>query len=190
MEWFFDILDKIIQNRVLASLFGNFQWVDWVTIAFVIIGLIYGIKQGFFRCLAVTFETCLVLWIVFALEKKFTAILVTNMTFMKETAIRPAAYLFLILLVSAGAMLLDGRIKNLFHTKLTGSIKYTGGAIFGVVLLLLMLSLISKFMMLLPIAALHKPYQKGGSKTGEIVLSVAPTVYKFINAPLAAQSKK
>ncbi len=190
MEWFFNILDKIIQNQVIHAIFHNLSWVDWVTAAFLLIGFIYGLKQGFFRCLAVSFETCLVIFIVFSLEKKFAIVIANSLSYLKESQTRPFSYLLLLILVSLGTMFIDGKIKSTFHTKLAGAIKYTGGAIFGVILLLLFWSLGSKFLMLLPVERLHRPFSGGGSKTGEFVLSAAPSVYKFMKNPFGGGEKK
>lgn len=189
MEWFFNIIDAIVRNQVIASLFRGFSWVDWVTILFVLIGLIYGLKQGFFRVVAVALESCFVLWIVFALERKFAAVLTANLAFLKEASVRPFAYLLLLIVVSIGAIVIDEKLRGTFHTKLASPLKYTGGAIMGILLLLLYWSLISKFLMLLPVSRLHKPYSEGGSKSGYYVLAMAPKVYKFINAPFEKKTK-
>jgi hypothetical protein len=189
MDWFFGIFDRIIQNRILYAILHGFSWVDWITIAFVCIGLVYGLKQGMFRAMAVCFETCVVLWIVFALEKKFAAVISANLAFLKESTVRPFAYLLLLIVVSIGAIVIDEKLRNTFHTKIAGPVKYTGGAIFGVILLLLFWSLVSKFLVLLPITALHTPYGKGGSRTGQFVVSMAPKVYKFINSPFEKKAR-
>ena len=190
MEWFFDILDKIIQNRIWTIVFSHLQWVDWLTVIFLIIGIIYGVKQGFFRCVAVILETLIVLWVAFTFEKKFAGILGANLTFIKEGSTRPFAYFFLLVFSGIPVMLMDGKLKSTFHTKLAGPIRNIGGIIFGAVFMMLLLSMVSKLFMLIPSTKLHKVYAEGGSKTGPVVLRIAPTVYQFMNHPFGGGDKK
>lgn len=190
MDWFFDFLDRIIQNRIWAVLFGHFGWVDWATVIFILAGLIYGLKRGFFRAWVVTLETCVVLWIVFTFEKKFAGLLNANLSFLKEGQARPTAYLALMFLSALAIMVLDDRLKNLFHTKLAGPVKYTGGVIFGVVFFILIWSMLSRLLILTPVQRLHKPYVEGGSKTGPAVAAIAPKVYHFMAAPFSSKDKK
>lgn len=190
MDWLFSWIDKIIQAHIWHALFGGFSWADWLTVVFVIIGLAYGLKQGFFRCFAVTLETCLVIWLVFTWEKKFGTIIAQNLSFLKESQARPLAYILLLSVSGVLMMLIDGKLKNLFHTKLAGPLRVIGGAVMGVTMLLLFLSLITHAFFLLPVQALRRPYNEGGSKTGQFVEKAAPTVYRLMTHPFAKAEKK
>lgn len=183
MDWFWSIFDKIIQNQIWNFIFGHFHFVDWVTLTFVLIGLYYGLKQGFFRCVAVTLETIALLWVVMTFYKKIGAILLENLPFVGEGNSRPVAYLILLALSGILMVLLDGKLKSIFHTKLAGPLRPLGGAIFGVFFLLLIWSLFSQIFVIWPSAKMHKPYTDGGSRTGYQVAKLAPTIYLGISNP-------
>ncbi len=183
MDWFFSLIDKIIEARIWHVLFSHFHVVDWFTAALLIIGVIYGLKQGFLRMVFLTLETVLVVWLVFSFEKKFSGLLQTNLSFIKAATARPVSFMALGITFWMLVMYLDGRAKTLFHTKLTGPIKYVGGFIMGGVFMLLIWSMIAQVLMLLPFQKIHRPFNEGGSRTGAQVYSIAPTVYKAISKP-------
>ena len=80
-------------------------------------------------------------------------------------------------------ILLDGKLKQLFHTKLAGPIRLAGGAVTGVFFLLLILSLLTYVLILWPSVAFHKPYADGGSKTGPFIGKLAPQIYQSMEHP-------
>ena len=183
MDWFWNIFDSIIQNRIWHFLFGNFHLVDWITAVFAGIGLFYGLKQGFFRCVAVTLETIALLWFIMVFYKKTAGIILQNLSFIGDANSRPVAYAVLLFFGGALTVLLDGKLKTIFHTKLAGPVRSAGGAVFGVFFLLLLLSLGSYLIVLSPFAKLHQPYADGGSRTGPFISHLAPSFFKGIAHP-------
>lgn len=183
MDWFWSIFDKIIQNQIWNYIFGHFHFVDWITAAFVLIGLYYGLKQGFFRCVAVTIETIGLLWIVFSFYQKLGGILLQNLPFIGEVNSRPVAYIFLLALGGFLTVLLDGKLKTLFHTKLAGPLRPLGGVIFGVFFLILLWSLAAQICVIWTSLKLNKPFSDGASRTGYQVVKLAPTIYKGMSSP-------
>ncbi len=177
MDWFWNLFDAIIQNHIWNVLFGHFRLVDWVTSIFAIIGLVYGLKQGFFRCLAVILETIPLLWFVMAFYKKIGSIVLQNLPFVGETRARPVAYIVLLLLGGILTILIDGRLKTIFHTKLAGPVRAAGGAVCGVFFLLLVWSLIAHIFVIWPSGKMHAPFTDGGSITGGHVARLAPSIY-------------
>lgn len=189
MDWFWNIFDSIVQNHIWNVLFGHFHLVDWITSVFALIGLFYGLKQGFFRCLAVTLETTPLLWFVMSFYKKIGGIIGQNLTFIGEGYARPIAYIALLLVGGILMILLDGRLKTIFHTKLANPIRAIGGAVSGVIFLLLIWSLVATIFVIWPLAKLHKPFAEGGSKTGVYVARFAPFVYSALVNPSEIMKK-
>lgn len=189
MDWFWSIFDKIIQNQIWNYIFGHFHFVDWVTVAFILIGLYYGLKEGFFRCVAVTLEAIALLWVVLSFYKKMGGILFENLPFVGDANSRPIAYLILLVLGGILMVFIDGKLKTLFHTKLAGPIRAIGGAVCGVFFLLLIWSMVSQVFVIWPLLKLNKAYTDGGSRTGFYVVRIAPTIYKWMSYPSEALQK-
>lgn len=190
MDWFWNIFDSIIQNRIMHFLFGNLRFFDWITIAMAGIGLYYGLKQGLIRCFAVILETSLVFWVVMSFYKKIGAIFLQNIPALGEANAKPIAYIVLLMLSGVLMLLLDERLKMIFHTKLAGPIKIFGGAVAGVFLLLLMLSMAVQTVIIWPALNLNRSFMDGGSRTGPFVGKLAPNIYKTLSHPTSLFDKK
>lgn len=190
MDWFWNIFDSIVQNRIMHFLFGGFRLFDWITLFMAVIGLYYGLKQGLIRCLAVILETILVFLFVMTFYKKIGAILLQNIPGLGEANAKPIAYLILLMVSGVLMVILDEKLKMIFHTKLAGAIKVIGGAFAGVFLLLLMLSVGVQTVIIWPSLKLHRSFLDGGSRTGPFVGRLAPAIYKTIVNPGSLFEKK
>lgn len=180
MDWFWNIVDTIIQNRIWNMFFGHFHLVDWIAVVFGLIGLFYGLKNGFFRCVVVTLEGLGVLWFVMTFYKKVGAILLQNLSFIGEGNARPVGYIALLTLSGVLMIMLDGRLKQIFHTKLAKPVRALGGAVFGVFFLFLIWSLAAQVFIIWPSMKMQKPFTQEGSRTGYYAAQLAPTLYQII----------
>ena len=190
MDWFFNLLDKIVAAHIWHIIFDQYHPVDWIATAFLVVGAIYGFKQGFLRMLVLILETFVVIFLVFALEKKFALLLQNNLSFIKPSVARAVAFMMMSIVFWLLVMYLDGRAKGLFHTKLTGILKYTGGVFAGAFFLLLIWSMITQVLVYLPFQATRKPFAESGSKTGPQLYALAPSCYKLVTKPAALFEKK
>ena len=183
MDFVWNTLDKITQFFVAHALFAHFQWVDWVTVIFLIAGIMYGFKSGLMRELAEILETLAVIFIVFSFYKSLGDLLKTYLKFIPAANSNAIAFIFLMILVWMLILYLDKQLRKLFHTKLAGPIKAFGGAILGAVHVLLIWSLFSQALLLLPFPKVRKAYEKGNSRTGAYVKNIAIQAYQWMGHP-------
>lgn len=183
MDWFFGLLDKIIEARIWHMLFDHYHVVDWIATGFIIVGAIYGMKQGLLRTLMLVLETFVVIFLVFTLEKKFALLLQNNLSFIKPAVARAVSFMMMSIIFWLLVMYLDGRGKGLFHTKLTGVLKVTGGFFGGMFFTFLVWSMIVQILVFLPFKATRKPFIEGTSRTGLQSYQLAQNCYRLMTKP-------
>ncbi len=183
MDFFWKWFDKITQVLITHSILAHFQWVDWITGVFLIAGIIYGFKSGLMRELAEIIETLAVVFLVFSFYKSLASLLKAHIKFIPSTTSDVIAFISLTILVWIPILYLDKKMQKVFHTKLAGPIKAFGGAIMGAAHVLLIWSLFSQAIVLLPFPKARKVYEKGSSSTGFFVKNIAVQAYELMGHP-------
>ncbi len=183
MDWLFGWIDKILQSYIWTSFLSRFEWVDWFTVAFILVGLIYGAKQGLFRTLAEILELIIVILAVWAFYPQLAVQLGKLMHTRPTPWIKTAGFFMTAAVCFLAVRFVDSKISKLFHTKLAAPIKILGGALLGMVYAALFWSLLSQGLTLPQIPAINKVYEQGNSLTGKKIKDLAPKIYGLLPRP-------
>ncbi len=189
MEWLFEIIDKLVQSAIWKTVLSQFEWVDWFTLALVIVGILYGAKRGLIREIVEILEMLLLLFIVYTFKEFLSGYLFTKVGLTKQLS-EPVAFLALTLPVWWVIHWIDHQFSKSFHTKLTGTIRVPGGMILGFAHILILWSFMSQIIIGIPIKSVQKVYQGKNSMTGPFVAQLAPTVYVAMTQPASLFKEK
>jgi uncharacterized membrane protein required for colicin V production len=178
MDWFFGIFDKIVQSMVWRSVIAHIQWVDWATLVFVVIGIVYGAQKGLLRILAEIMEIVFVAFVVFYFYKEFSTKVNIYLEFIPDRVVPVISFILLALPVWFIVYFLDSKVSKIFHTKLSKSISVPGGIIFGAAYLFFVWSFLSQPIILSNYRYVTKAYEPGVSYTGDALRALAPMIHQ------------
>ncbi len=181
IDWFFSWTDRFLQSFIWRSVLSNFQWVDWVTILVLILGILYGIKKGLMRELAEILEAVFILFIVFSYYKKLAFFIRDYFPFIPDGFAPAVAFSVLIIPLWFAVAFIDGKLAQLFHTKTIGPVRIIGGGLLGCFHIFLLWSFISQPIILMPVYRIRRVYEDGNSYTGDKVRTFAPRVYATLS---------
>ena len=182
MEWLFDLIDKIVQSAIWHNFLSRLEWVDWFTLAMILIGIIYGAKRGLIREIVEIFELLVLILVVFFVKGSLANYLFTKVGMAKQIA-EPAAFISVMLPTWWVIHWVDHLFSKSFHTKLSGAIKVPGGILLGVVHVLILWGLVSQVIFSIPIKSVQKVYQGKNSMSGPFLVEMTPTIYTAMTQP-------
>lgn len=178
-QWISKIFDMVFWQTVLS----HFQWVDWVTTAFLVMGLIYGMRKGLMRELVEILELVLILAVTLACQKPVTAFFKVYLPSFSEKTIAPAAFMVTALCAWFVVSVIDKYMQKWVHAKISGFLKVAGGGILGALHFFLVWSFVSQAILLMPVRGAQTIYDAGNSTTGVYVKQLAPAVYRAVSNP-------
>ena len=189
MAWIIDHVSQLFQGMFWRSLLESFHWVDWFTVAFVLVGLVYGIRKGLMRELVEVLELILIIFLVYNYKEFFLGFLKSLFPSLSNRFLEPAVFILVALAFWFLVAFLDGYLQKVEHSQVTKGIKVIGGGLTGIFHFLIIWSLISQVLMLLPARSLARSYEPGSSLSGEKVLGIAPLIQGMIRNPSKPPSK-
>ena len=180
MEWLSQMIEQIVRSQIWRYVANRFGWVDWVTLAFLFLGLIRGARHGFLRMLVKIAEVLLIAYVTFLYYMKTSDLLRIYVSFLPAKALPITTYAVIALPLAFLIHILDKKCSQWFSTNLSGAIKGIGGALAGMIYALFLWSFISQPLILTPIRHLAKSYEKGISISGPTVSTLMPKLYQKI----------
>lgn len=185
MDLLFQWLDKFAHNFVIQLLMDHSAWVDWFALLFVIIGIAYGIQNGFMTELAEIFQILVVIFLTFFLYDPTLHLMLKWKRFVPVSTDLIEAFTFFAVGISIWILLaiIYKFIKKFFHMQVAKELRVIGGAILGSVHLFIIFSFICQALILMPFSDVKKPFEKGHSFTGIYLKDLAPKIYESILNP-------
>ena len=180
MEGFFSLIDKLLQSFIWKSVLSHFQWVDWFTIVFILVGIIYGAKTGFFRVLVEILEMFGIIFLVLRYQPPFYKYISRLFTSAPQNILRVGSFLLISIGLFVAMRIVDKRLSQLFHTKLANPFRNVGGAVLGIFYALLIWSFFSQALLLGGSLKIKKIYESGNSVSGYKVKILAPALYNTV----------
>ena len=179
-QWF----HRIMESYAWKSVLGRFQGLDWLVVILLVIGMVCGMKKGLLRELVEIFELGIIITLVFEYYPGLASILRIFLAKLPGGYPEFLAFIFLTALVWFAVRFLDGLVQKWIETKVIAPLRIAGGALLGAAHAFLMLSFFAQALLLLPSAALRRPFEPGNSRTGHWVAISAPAVYELVMKPL------
>ncbi len=183
MEKIQQLFAKILDIVFWQTLISHFRWVDWVTVGFIVIGLLYGMRKGLMREIVEILEMILILAVTFACQPMVVSFFKSYLSSVSEKSLAPIAFMVTALCAWFVVSVIDKYAQKWVHAKLAGFVKVAGGGALGVVHFFLIWSFVSQAILLMPIRGAHQIYDAGNSSTGTRVKSFAPAIYQAISNP-------
>lgn len=190
MDWFFSFLDHLQKTIVWQMVFSHFQWVDWFTLIFLLIGFFYGIRKGLMRELAEILEVVIVMFLAMKYAGPMENFIRDAVAFIPKDYAPGVAFILTTAGIGFLVLFIDRYLSKWFQAKAAGALRVVGGALLGLAHAMLFWSLMSHAILLLPLPKLKPIYESGKSYTGAAVKEIVPKVYNTVNGVLAAWQKK
>lgn len=151
-------LQAVTQSWYWQYFFGHFGWVDWVLTAFILLGMVLGLKHGLSAELPRLFETVISLYVTLEYYVFFAQWLA------RETP-WPESYTQVFTFAVVGfaswfsLRLLFEILGKFVHLEVAAPFQILGGVVFGAIRYVIFLSLISYLLTLFPLDFLQRSYQ-------------------------------
>ncbi|HTL47273.1 MAG TPA: CvpA family protein [Verrucomicrobiae bacterium] len=191
LESVFQFFDKITQNVALKVVLDHVQWVDWFAALFIILGIIYGLQNGFIAEIAEIAQIMIVIFVVLGhYDKLADFVLHHSQGVFPPEYVPGVCFIVAILMVWVPLAFLYKYLSKFFHTQMPAPVKLAGGALLGGVHLLMIFSLFCQAILLLPFPHLKKPLTPAGtSYSGKYVAELAPKIHDMIYKPVEAMKE-
>ena len=179
MEWLSQAIEKIIQSQIWRFVTSHFSWLDWITLVFLVWGLLCGARHGLLRTLVKIAETLLVAFVTFLYYQKVSRQLHAVLSFIPDKALPAAGFAAVAFLITFLIQLIDSRAAQWFRTSLAGPVRVIGGGAAGLFYGIFLWSFIFQFFLLLTPQFFQKS-ESGTSLSRPLIKSFAPDIYKKI----------
>ncbi|MBI3312954.1 MAG: CvpA family protein [Candidatus Omnitrophica bacterium] len=177
--WF----ESFVQGFALQSILQHFQWVDWLTVGFALLGIVMGIRNGMMGELGGIIEISIVNFFVFEYRDWLKRFIMANVREIPVNVAEAVSFLVLAAAIWFVVSAIFGFLGKLFHAEVAPSLRMIGGAVLGVIRFLIVFSFFSQFILLLPFDKIKVSYYKGQSYTGEGISKIAPKLHEAISNP-------
>ncbi|HLD50669.1 MAG TPA: CvpA family protein [bacterium] len=175
MEGLFQIIEKIMQSQLWRVVSGHFSWVDWITLAFLLGGLLHGARHGLLRTLVKMAEAFLIVYATFSYQQKVSYQLRAVLPFISGNALPAAGFVALAFSLTFLVILIDSRAAQWFHTSLAGPVRVVGGAMAGIIFGAFLWSFLFQLLLLLPVKSLRESVNRT-SFSGKFIKNFAPQI--------------
>ena len=178
-----EFLSRIFEGFFWKTLLSQVNWVDWFTLGFIILGVVYGSRKGFMREIVEILELFLVIFLSYDYKGflfSFLRSLFPKMTSrMLEPTVLMLSFIFFALLIA----FIDRYLQKIAHAQTAAPLKIIGGGLLGAMQFMLVWSLISQVLILAPYIHVAKAYEKENSVSGKNIETMAPAVYQALTQP-------
>lgn len=185
MDFLFLWFDKVAHSFVIQLLMDHSAWVDWFALLFVIIGIAYGIQNGFMSELSEILQIIVVIFLTFFFYDATLAFMLKWKKYIPISTDLIEAFTYVAIGISLWILLafLYKFLRKFFHMKVAKELRVIGGAVLGSAHLFIIFSFICQALILMPFAEIKKPFEAGQSFTGVYLKELAPKIYESILNP-------
>jgi len=188
MDLLWDFLNWYEKSAVYIAL-KRCGAIDWALIFLILMGMAYGNRKGISDMFGKFFELLIVSLVVLTFYPVLSEILTDAVTSFPTNVANPLVFVFLTVFIWVGMAWAFNLIGKFFMIEVKGFIQPLGGVLFGAAYGIVFLSLVSQFLLFLPIEGVQKQFRTGYSYTGKYLGEIAPTLQKTLAAPFKKASK-
>ena len=157
---------------------SHFGWVDWMLTAFILVGIMFGLKQGVTVEVPRLLETLISLYVTLEYYSFFAEWLARE-TPWPESYARVFTFAALGFLSWFSLRLLFEIMGRVVHLEVAAPFQMVGGVLLGGLRYFLFFSLISYLLILSPLDFIHRSYQVQ-SWSGQTLAQIAPKIHDFV----------
>ncbi len=186
MDWISQWFERITQAVAWKSILSHAQWIDWLVLIALVIGLIHGIRKGFMLVLGDTLQLIAVIILTLEFDAKVTTFLSTYAVFLPQAWIELAGFLIAAVFFWWGVDFISQFLAKIITAQTSSQLKVIGGAMSGVVYAFLLLSFLSAGLLLSPLELMKPVYENNASYTGYKLAQTAPKIHQLVTHPIQA----
>lgn len=172
--------------KIWHSLFHDFVWTDWVLFSACIIAFVTGALKGFGFFFGKLVRSFILIFSVMLIYSPLAEWATKHLTFAPARFWKP----FFFLLVTALVVFIIRKLSKLhsqkglvsFHPFWDGVV----GALSGFFFVILVTSFVVQFILFIPAKPIHKLFEKGGSRHGQLVQGFVPHLVDCALSPVRA----
>ncbi|MDD5217970.1 MAG: CvpA family protein [Candidatus Omnitrophica bacterium] len=182
--------DRFVQSIVWRAFFGHFQFADWIVFAIVFMGMIYGIKKGFWK----VFFDMLRLVFLIALTMEYDTTIGSYLE--RYLLFVPAGYMALLGFVFGGLVFwfilsfVIKQLRKMVSAKSSFMFNFLAGSTMGGIYLFLFLSFLFQLAIVSPWEETKRIYGGSHFYLGPSLAVAAPEVHRWTTFPFKWMSKK
>lgn len=182
--------NELIQKFYLNSLLSQFHWIDVGVILFLFVGIIYGLKKGFWKVFFDLIRIVVVIALSLEFEPWIVAYFQTPLGFIPET-FRPIFFLGVtgLLFWFLVTVLIRG-LRALFVTKTSWFVQVFGGIVLGSLYAFLTASFFAQIVMRSPWTHIKDLLSGSDSHSGPYLVAAAPEIHARIVPPVKVGVEK
>ncbi len=176
--------DRIIQSMVWQSLFGSFQWLDWVCLVFLLFSIFYGIRKGLWKVFSDVVRVLLVIVLTLELDGRLQEYLKGFLDFFSPGMLALITFLLCAVAFWFLVSLIIRWFRKLFAAGASTPVHVIGGMLFGLIYGFLVLSFLCQGLLISPWGKNFKVFSDGGSVTGPMLAKTAPSIHERVMEPI------
>ena len=179
MEWFWRLVDRL-QKGFASSALRSFSPVDWIFLCAIVWGLIQGSRKGFSDMLGKLFGIFLVSMLTLSFYSRGADRLCKNLPVLSIQAAEPLVFFLLAVFLWFSASWSINVFGKFLRVEAQGPLKTLGGAVFGILHVVLWVSFLAQFLLLFPIPSIQKIFKPGHTYTGYAISKAVPDLHKLM----------
>lgn len=183
MDSILNFMDQFTQSELWRNTLSHFQWIDWVAVISVALGVFYGVKKGFLGVLGDIIQLILVIAVTLQFNPQITKGFQDYFGFLPTYAIPLLGFIASALIFWLAIGFIFGHLKKFVPAHTSSPLRFLGGAVAGGAYLFVFLSFVSQGILLAPWESLHRAYGKGVSYTGYTLSQMAPNIHQLVMHP-------
>jgi uncharacterized membrane protein required for colicin V production len=161
---------------------SHLGWVDWLLIAFFVVGVFIGLKNGLSKEIPKLLESLIALLVTFEYYGLFSEWLARE-TPLAETYAKALTFGLTWFVCWLCLRMIFEIVAKLLHLEVSAPLEAFGGLALGAVRYALFFSLLSFFLVLFPLDWIHQSYEVH-SWSGPRIVQVPPTIYQTVREVL------
>jgi uncharacterized membrane protein required for colicin V production len=161
---------------------SHLGWVDWLLIAFFVVGVFLGLKNGLSKEIPKLLESLIALLVTFEYYGFFSEWL-TRETPLTETYAKVLTFGLVWFICWICLRMIFEIVGKLLRLEVSAPLEALGGLAVGAVRYFLFFSLLSYFLILFPLDWIHQSYEVQ-SWSGPRILQIPPAIYQTVRGLL------
>ena len=179
MEGFWKMIDHL-QKSVAVSALHRFSPFDWIVAIALFWGLVQGSRKGFSDMFGKLLGIFLVSMVTLNFYPTGAVYLNSYLPVLPVKVAEPFVFFLLSVFLWLSVSWCINVFGKMLKVEAQGMLKTLGGMAAGVLRMMLLLSFLSQFLLLLPIASLQELFKPGSTYTGYTISRTVPDLHKLV----------
>lgn len=182
MEWLWQMMDAI-QKSAIYGLLNSLSMFDWVALFGILGAMAYGGRQGFSEMFGKVVGVISVSMLVMNSYESLASFLVLNISALPRKVAEAIAFFLVSVFIWILVFWVLGILGKFLKIEVPGMLKFFGGVFLGLVFMIFLLSLISQFLLFLPVEGIQRMYKPGGGYSGYAISRIVPQMQQIFGKP-------